>query len=116
MFYNPETKELAECRDLCRRFNMSIPKDTPKVNAEGDWFLVDETAPEGVPGYYFVRTGSVEGREDGTYGFAYNRVPLPEVVPSPDEGHDLLITIEDRLNAVEDGLAEIAELIVEVFA
>lgn len=116
MFYNPKTNESAERKDLCRRFNMSIPKAADKVSVYDEnydvlmdeWFLIDETMPAGGDTFYFVRTKEVEAREDGSYAYKYDRVDVPEHDPV------LEVTIEDRISAVEDGLAEIAEILMEV--
>lgn len=110
MFYNPKTNESAERKDLCRRFNMSIPKAVKKFSspAAEEWVLIDETMPAGGDTFYFVRTKEVEAREDGSYAYKYDRVDIPKRDPV------LEVTIEDRVSAVEDGLAEIAEILMEV--
>lgn len=110
MFYNPKTNESAERKDLCRRFNMSIPKAVKKFSSPADeeWVLIDETMPAGGDTFYFVRTKEVEAREDGSYAYKYDRVDVPERDPVFE------VTIEDRISAVEDGLAEIAEILMEV--
>lgn len=110
MFYNPNTKELADRLSLCRRFNMSIPRTASRftdTSAE-EWVIIDETVPSGDGLVCYIRTSEVESRPDGTYGYRYDEVDVPPRNPSDD------VTIEDRVAALEDGLAEMAELLVEV--
>lgn len=95
-FYNPETGQTAPREALKRLLNMSIP--AAGVETVGAWRLLHEgPMPEVQPGQSLV-PASIE-LVDGQYVQTY-RTSGTAQMPEP--------TLEDRLAAVEDAIAELA--------
>ncbi len=102
MYCNPETKETAELDELRRRLNASIPEGAEEA---GGWHLVHfGEAPAAGENETAVPDEIVE--RDGIYVQTYKIVENPEPYV-PMHG----ATLEDRIYAVESGLAEIAQML-----
>ena len=106
MYYNPETKQKMDRSDLKKELNASFPYDAEEV--EG-WFLIHPgSISENVQVGQSVVPGSIEFI-NGKYVQTY------EVFGNPfyDENQDKNET-DSRISALEDGLAEIAQLLSEI--
>lgn len=102
MYYNPETKETVELDELRRKLNASIPEGAEEA---GGWHLVHSgEAPTAGENETAVPDEIVE--QDGIYVQTYRIVENPEPYV-PMHG----ATLEDRIFAVESGLAEIAQML-----
>lgn len=101
MYYNPETKQTLDRPALKRLLNASIPMDAEEV---GGWRrLHNGAAPETQYGQSIV-PDAIEF-VDGRYVQTFKVVGKPAV--------ELADESEARIAALEDGLAELAQMISE---
>ena len=132
MYYNPETREKLDRRQLKALLNMSFPEGEEQV--EGWYLLRNGEAPETVYGEHVV-PGDIE-LIDGHYVQTYEvaGVPLPRPQALEDRLTDIEnaltaihdtqtdlehlsengVSVSERLSELEDAIVELAELITEV--
>ncbi len=102
MYYNSQTKEIISQDDLKRLLNVSFPQNEEEVNG---WHLLhNDLVPKTSYGQSIIPDKIIS--KDGKWYQTYRVVGEPQEIP---EG----TTTEDRISAIESGLAEIARMLVE---